>query len=241
MKKLLFILFLFPLLSQGQITIGHTNTVTVSSSSASTQVRPSTDFTSGRLYLLFVSNAKATSPEEATVTGTSQTWTKIDGLTFNTIGTPTQRVTVYRFLAASTFSATTSISFGATQLSISSHIYQINGMVTTGTNGSDAIVQAVTNSADATANPSVTMAAISNGRNAVVSYFGNDINPFGGTVEAGWTQEFNVGYASPDRGDYSMYRLTTTDNTPTVTAASSDWAGIAIEIKSAARRRIIID
>lgn len=242
MKNLYILLFCIHCnVSYAQITIGHTNTITVSSGSASSQVRPSTDFTSGRLYLLFVSNAKATTPEEATATGTSQTWTKVDGLTFNTVGTPTQRITVYRFLAASTFSATTTISFGATQLGISSHIYEITGMDATGTNGSGAIVQAVSNSADATANPNVTMAAISSGSNAVVSYFANDINPFGGTVEAGWTQDFNTGYASPDRGDYSMYRIGGSDNTPTVTAASSDWAGIAIEIKSASRRRIIID
>lgn len=241
MKKLLFILLFFALKAQGQITIGNTNTITVSSGSDNVQVRPSTDFTSGRFYLLFVSNPKATTPEEATVTGTSQTWTKVDGLTFNTIASPTQRITVYRFLAASTFSATTTISFGATQLGISSHLYEITGMDATGTNGSGAIVQVVTNSADATANPSVTMAAISSGSNAVIAYFANDINPMGGTAEAGWTEKFDNGYASPDRGDYSMYRIGTTDNTPTVTAASSDWAGIAIEIKSTARRRIIID
>lgn len=241
MKKLLIILLFFTCTSQAQITIGHTNTVTTSSGSASSQVRPSTDFTSGRLYLLFVSNPKATTPDEATCTGTSQTWTKVDGLTFNTIASPTQRITVYRFLAASTFSATTTITFGATQLAISSHLYEITGVNTTGTNGSGAIVQVVTNSSDATANPSVTMAAISSGFNAVIAYFANDINPMGGTVEAGWTEDFDNGYASPDRGDYSMYRLTTTDNTPTVTAASSDWAGIAIEIKALTRRRVIID
>lgn len=241
MKYLLPILLFFTCTAQAQIAIGNTNVITVSSGSASTQIRPSTDFTSGRFYLLFVSNPKATTPEEATCTGTSQTWTKVDGLTFNTIASPTQRITVYRFLATSTFSATTTISFGATQLAISSHLYEITGMDATGTNGSGAVVQAVTNSSDATANPTVAMAAISSGSNAVIAYFANDINPFGGTVESGWTEGFDNGYASPDRGDYSMYRLTTTDNTPTVTAASSDWAGIAIEIKAIGRRRIIID
>jgi hypothetical protein len=131
--------------------------------------------------------------------------------------------------------------FGGGSTGFSFVIYEITGVPTTGTNGADAIVQAVTNTGTASANPSISMTAISDGRNAVMTFFTNSVNPFGGTPESGWTENYDVGYATPDNGTYIMRRLTTTDNTPTVTAAASDWSGIAIEIKSAARRRIIID
>jgi hypothetical protein len=246
MKKIIYILLLFVSCNTpqyedvyAQVSLSYTNTISTGSASASTQVRPSTNFTAGRLYLLFVSNAKATTPQEATVTGTSQTWTKVTGLTFNTTASPTQRLTVYRFYATSTFSATTSIAFGSTQLHINSILREVTGMKTTGTNGADAIGVSSTNSGDGTANPTVTTGAFTNGSSAAIAFFGNTANPFTGTAESGWTEDSDVGFSSPTRGVYIMSRLATTDNTATVTAAASDWGGIALEIKAAVTRRII--
>lgn len=243
MKKLLFILLFFACKAQGQITITNSAGAFITTDFGSTIQLSDRDYVSGRLYLIAVQVSKDTPPNEPSIAGTSQTWTKVEDVSSRTIASPTSRIALFRFLATSTFTENTIITIPTGDLHTGNSVIEIglSGMVTTGTNGSDAIVQAVTNSADAGSNPSITMAAISSSRNAVFSFFTNNANPFGGTPEAGWTELYDGGYATPNTGAYTMYRMTTTDNTPTVTASASDWAGIAIEIKSIARRRIIID
>lgn len=244
MKKLLFILLFFALKAQGQISILNNTSLSSSADFGTTVSLSSRTYTSGRLYLIAFQVSKDTPPDEPSIAGTGQTWTKIADISSRTIGAPTSRLAVFRFLATSTITENTTITIptgGPLHTGRSTVEIELTGMVTTGTNGSDAIVQAVTNSADASANPSITLAAISSSRNAVFSFFTNNANPFGATAESGWALLTSSGYDTPSTGVITMSRLTTTDNTPTVTASASDWAGIAIEIKSAARRRIIID
>lgn len=243
MKKLLFILLFFACKAEGQIAITNSTAAYLTTDFGSSIVLTSRSYVSGRLYLIAVQVSKDTPPNEPSIAGTSQTWTKIEDISSRTIASPTSRIALFRFLSTSTFTENTTITIPTGDLHTGNAVIEIEltGMVTTGTNGADAIVQAVTNSVDAGANPSITMAAISSGRNAVFSFFTNNANPFGGTPESSWTELYDGGYATPNTGAYVMYRMTTTDNTPTVTASASDWAGIAIEIKSEGRRRIIID
>lgn len=244
MKKLLFILLCFACKAQAQITITNSTAAYISTDFGTSVILSDRNYVAGRLYLIAFQVSKDTPPDEPSIAGTSQTWTKIADISSRTTGSPTSRIAVFRFLATSTFTENTTITVptgGPLHTGRSTVELELTGMVTTGTNGSDAIVQAVTNSADASANPSITMAAISNSRNAVFTFFTNNANPFGGTAEAGWTEEFDNGYGTPTTGVYVMYRLTTTDNTPVVTASASDWAGIAIEIQSEGRRRINVD
>ncbi len=233
-KNILSIFLLACNVSYGQIVItafsGQTTT-----SDGSAFGYTGTTFTQGHLYL-FVAGTTGT-PNAGSITSSTLTWTSVVS-----VGDATRRLQVFRCMPSSTVTGEdVSIgSFGGASTGFTKYIYDITGVVTTGTNGSDAIVQAVTNTGAASADPSITMAAISNGRNAVATFWFNSLNPFGGTPESGWTEGRDLGYATPDAGDYYMYRYNTTDNTPTVTAASSDWAGIAIELQSAARRRINI-
>lgn len=233
MKKLLFILLFFTCTAKAQITLNNyaNNTLTATFTNATLGTN---NFINGRLYLVFVTTTKATTPETPTMTGTGQTWTEI-----NTVATSTQRITAFRFYCTSDNTNDATIFVGANQTSYVINRFEVTGMAITGTNGADAIVQSVTNSATG-ANPSITLAAIGSAMNAVISAFSNNVNPFGGTPESGWTEGFDGGSTLPV-GGYTMTRTTTTDNTPTVTASSSDWLGIAIEIKTPARRRIIID
>src|SRR5687768_15739396 len=227
MKKLLFILFLFPLLSQGQITITAVTTPENITTNASAFSYADQTLTEGKLYL-FVAGMTGASGY-GTVAGTTLTWDVV-----SQVGDATRRLAVYRCMPTSTVTLEdiTLNSFGGcTGYFVA--LYEISGVITTGTNGANAIVQAVSNTGTASANPTVTMAALTGTINAVISFFTNSLNPFGGTVESGWTEDFNSGYATPDNGSYIMHRLTTTDNTPTVTASSSDYAGIAIEFASA--------
>jgi hypothetical protein len=239
MKKLLFILLLFPGIAQAQISETHSN---FASSADGTSYNSGLTLVTGRFYIVILeNNCASATPNTPTLVITSNTNTQIATVACNTVGTPRTRITAYHLIAATSGVTNFNFSFsGQTQTGISGIIYEITGAVITGTDGSNAIVQSVTSNADAAANPSITMAAISNSQNAVIASFCNNVPAnFGGAPESGWTEDIDVGHDAA--GYYSMHRLTTTDNTPTVTASSSDWGGIAIEIKSASRRRIIID
>lgn len=194
----------------------------------------SATLTAGKLYLFIAVTTGTTN--NGTVTATSTTWTNVAN-----VGNSTRRVQVFRCMPSVTVSGESVQigSFGGGSSGSASAIWEITGVPTTGINGADAIVQAVTATGTASANPSLTLAPISNSHNVVIAVFGNSLNPFGGVPESGWTEDFDSGYDTPTAGSYIMSRLTTTDNTPSVTAASSDWAGIAIELKATATRRII--
>lgn len=234
MKNILFILLFFTCTAQAQIAI--TSSDNDQAEMAFSNILSSNpDYVAGRLYVFVLTTTKAAStPDVPTMSGTGQTWTQI-----NTITTATSRTTAFRFYCTSSTTSSTNVSCGADQTSYVLNKFEITGTVSTGTNGADAIVQSATNTGSGV-DPSITLSAISSSSNAVISVFTNNTNPFNGSVEAGWTESYDSGNTLP-KGGYAMYRTTTTDNTPTVTAASSDWAGIAIEIKSLARRRIIID
>lgn len=242
MRYILFILLFFTCTAQAQITI----TANLFTSSADgTSYGTNLSIVTGRLYIIVVeSNHASATPNIPSLTVANNTNTQIATEAFNVIGTERNRITAFRFVAATTATESVTIGFsGQTQTGIYAVLYGITGAITTGTDGADGIVQSPTDRADATANPSITMSAIGNSANAVIAAFSNDVaTTFGGTAEASWTQDANAGHDAG--GFFAMHRLTTTDNTPTVTASSSDWAGIAIEILSATpagRRRIIID
>lgn len=239
MKKLLFILLFFACKAQGQISITDESGVLTNANVSSLDFG-SVTYLANTLYLAISFSRDADAAELPTVAGTVDVnFTQIATVTYNTIATGFSRLTIFRYLGTSDKTETVTTTWSETQTVGGIALIKITGIDLSGTNGSGAIVQAVTNNADATANPNVTMAALTGVNNSVVSVFTNDAATFGGTPEIGWTELITGGFSNNNA--YVMYRHTTTDNTPTVTAASSDWAGIAIEIKSAARRRIIID
>jgi hypothetical protein len=202
--------------------------------------------TSGSLLLAFVHNVLGSAPTTPTFSGHGLTWDQVATVTFNTTGTPLNRVTVFRAWVTTGTSGTFVASFGATsQTGGYVRVIQIQGTIDgSGNNGSSCIAQFPTNSANATANPNITMSALhSSGASAVFFCFGNDINVFGGTAETDWNEVDDVGFNTPATGSYFGYRIATVDNTVTVTRAASDWGGIAVEVLSAlnpARRRAVI-
>jgi hypothetical protein len=231
MKALIFILFIFySAIANSQLLILERNNGWQTAGVGSTVSFP---FEAGKLYIafMFVTNS-AGSPAVASITGTGQTWTSIADITFNTIATGNSRLQAFRHYSTTTHTDNITYGYTGTQDGSGVIILEVSNAVNTGTNGADAIVQIVTNRADATSNPNVTMAALTGSHNGVAAAFMNQTNPFTGTAEAGWFETEDNGYNTPTTGGYCMYRNTTTDNTPTVTAASSNWGGIAIEIAS---------
>lgn len=233
MRKLLVIL-LFPFTSFGQVSIGFGFEAALNCSPNDASAIGFNDnvFTEGRLYLFVVMTTGTTNP--GTVSATSLTWTSVIST-----GNSTRRIQVFRCMPSSTTAGTEDVAigtFGGGSTGYAASLIEITGVLTTGTNGADAIVQSVAGGTTGT-DPSITMAALSaSGRNAVISYWYNNANTFGGTPESGWIEQVDCGSDPPTAGGYLMYRYLTTDNTPTVTAASSDWIGVAIELASSGRR-----
>jgi hypothetical protein len=230
MKKLLTILLLLPAFCFSQITITELGGGFQTSGVGSTN---GIIFVAGRLYIVVagITNAGGT-PATMSITGTGQTWTQIINATGVTVASDNYRIQAFRYAATTNHTNNVVYNYTGTQDGSFAAVLEVTGVDVTGTNGSNAIVQTVSNAADATANPSLTLAAIANGSNAVIAAFMRNSNPFNGTPESGWTEELDGGYNSPTTGGYILHRLTTTDNTPTVTASSGNWVGIAMELKS---------
>jgi hypothetical protein len=231
MKKLLTILLFLPLISFGQITVAAWGPNSFTTSGIAT-ISGAT-FTAGKLYIIFLCTTDASTPGTSTITSSNTTWTEIATVTGAIIASPTIRLTAFRFLPTSTVSETLNVTTGGTQTGAWAYGLEITGMDNTGTNGANAIVQSVTANDNATIHPSISLAAISSTRNAVIAGFANDVNPPAGTVEASWTEHVDNGFNTPTTGGYVMSRISTTDNTPSWSAAVfSNWLGIAIEIKA---------
>jgi len=240
MKRLFYLILFFTSskYDYAQVVINETAQGTYTYSTSALGVVSSQTYTAGRFYLLIHMRVRAAStPTDFTVTGTSSTWTEIANVT----GVPTAndffRLKVFRYAPASNVTESLSMSGGGLDEGSVVVLLEITGVPVTGTNGSNAIVQIVTGSADASANPSITMAALSGAGNTVLAFFGNDVNPFGAAPETDWSELSESGFNTPTTGGVFIKRDKTTDNTPSVTASASNWIGVAIELRGG--RRII--
>jgi hypothetical protein len=243
MKKLIFLLF--PVFSYGQVTITKVTTageLTCNGAGIIGVTHNNVALTQDKLYLAIVI-ADSTNNYGGNITGTSHTWD-----TVSQVGNFSRRISVYRSVPASsttTDDPTVSFTFGNYPNAIHFTVWEITGVPMT-TNGADAIVQSVKDSALASTTATITMASLLNGRASVFAVFGNNLNPFGGSVESGWTEQVDGGCATfPSStyigGFYIMTRISTTDNTPTTTVSSSDWHGVALELRASGRRAVIIN
>jgi hypothetical protein len=231
LRKLITIFLLLPLLSFSQVTITEFASFTSQTTNSTAFGFTNMTLQAGRLYLFVAQTTGTTNP--GSITATSLTWTSVAS-----VGDATNRIQVFRCLPG-VLTEAEDISlgtFGGGSTGNSYVIYEITGVVTTGTNGSDAIVQAVTQTATTGTNPSISLAALSSSRASVMGIFSNNASPFGGTAETDWTEIQDVGYSTPTTGYYETRRHLTSDNTVTVTSASSTWIGVAIELQSSGRR-----
>lgn len=217
-----------------------------STTAATSFVTNSTTSASGTLLLAFVHNALGSAPTTPTFSGHGLTWAQVATVTFNTIATPLNRVTVFRAWCTTGTTGTFTADFGGVSQSGGYvRVVQFRGVKSgSADNGASSIAQFPTNRGDASSNPNITMSALAaDGSSAVVYCFGNDINVFTATPETDWVEQDDVGFNTPATGSYLGYRIPTTDNTVTVTRGASDWGGIAIEVLSTpnpARRRVVV-
>lgn len=185
-----------------------------------------------RLYLLAVTHSDAapetTVPTIATTTGL--VFVQVgSSIVFDTIASNLHRLTLFRAMKASGLSAGTyTVTLADAGTGCCARLTEVSGVVTTGTDGADAVINVSTNNANAGANPSVTLAAFNDVDNGTYACFASDIAT-APTAGSGFTGLGHSTIGTPTKGVFAEWRATN-DTTADCTLASSDWAGIAVEL-----------
>lgn len=195
----------------------------------------SVTFTTSLLYLFsVVSHDGASIPVHLISASGTLTFTEIATVTFNTIASSNKRLTVYRCMPSP--GESTTVSFDTSGAVTNSHgrwsIDEFSGIDTSGTNGSGAIVQSVTDRSDTGTSLTVTLAALGSGDNATFGAFAHAANEVT-NIGSGFTELADVaGTETPTTSFQTEWKLN--DNTVDASwTTSSANAGIAIEIKAA--------
>lgn len=219
-----------------------TNGTGADSSALSTYATSSVTPTSNRLLLLWVSNTKASTPNTPTVTGNSLTWVEVATVTFASISAPEKRLTLFRAMGTAT-SGTISIDFGgASQTGCAWTLIEYTNADRSGTNGSGAIVQSVTDRADSAVSGegsssgglSITLASLASANNMTAGGFANAINNAAAiTAGSGYTAFTGTAHGSPATSLRSIYDATGSTTVNVAQTANSHIGGIAVEIRNA--------
>jgi len=188
--------------------------------------------TTDRIVLIAVSNPRgAGSPNTPTISGNSMTWTQIR--TFLDASASLRRLTVFRGVATAPSTGTIVINFaGQSQDSCMWSITEYDGTDTTGTNGSNAIVQSVTGEANGTSTGvTATLAAFSNVNNATYGVVRHNSNGLAITQGSGFT-EINEISITNNRSQTEFKDTNDTTVDWSWSSTSLNATAIAIELKS---------
>ncbi|MGH9782563.1 MAG: hypothetical protein ACRD88_00110, partial [Terriglobia bacterium] len=208
---------------------------------------PSSTYSNNVLYIAFTSTSCASGQDcglgvdmVAAVTSVSGA-----GLNFTEIGTPGglvystngRRIQAWRALVTSgagTGVVTATMQTGTISASMGAVILAFTGTKTSGTNGSDAVVQYATNTAASSATSlTVTMAAFAASNNRPVAFFSHRANE-ATTNEAGYTELWEGMHGSASMGYMAEWHATTAETTPSASWTSgSANGGFALEIAAA--------
>lgn len=191
------------------------------------------------LCLAMVVNTKASAPDIPTFTGYGLTWTQCRTTNYNTLATPTARLTV--FFAKSNSACNTNVGtadFGAnTQTGCIIRALEIPFADMHLANATNAIVQIVHGGNNANTNAVATLAAFSDTTSLAIAFVGGSLNSANNVAEAGWTKESDQNYNTPATEGTVVYQLKATDTSVLVTnAASMSWATVALEIARETRK-----
>lgn len=190
--------------------------------------------TANRLVLALVGAFAGTQVTPTASGGGMTTWTQVA----SRIDGSSRVLTLFRALQASPGSGALTFSFGATtQNWCLWSVFEIDGVDITGSNGANAIVQAVMDIVEPGTSLTVTLAAFGDAGNGTVGgFFCTDPGApdVAFLVGSGFTKihSFRTPGADSDTGMLTEYRV---DNDTTVDASfsNSDAQGIALEIKAA--------
>jgi hypothetical protein len=187
------------------------------------------------LILAWVTNSKASAPDTPTLAGNGLTWVQVETVTWRTIAAPAKRTTLFRAMGASPTSGGITISFGANQTGCAWSVIQFGNVDTSGTDGSGAVVQAVTGRADGAgaAGLTITLAALADAWNATAGGFSNAVNDVNSiSAGTGYTAFTGAAYGFPATSLRAEWRATGSTTVNVTQSQISDIAGIAVEIRT---------
>lgn len=205
-------------------------------SGVSSQATNSVSIPANALILVTVGSYNTVALTTPTLTGASMTWVAV-ATAAGTVST----TTVFRGMSAGAHSGALTIDFaGNGQTGIFWSIDKFTGVVTTGTNGSGAVVQSVTGTQVATATSlSLSLAALGAGNASFGGIFGAFAADTSITAGSGYAelsqQETGLAMGSPPNGisetEWKAAGQTTVNWT--WTSAVTDASGVGIEIAAA--------
>jgi hypothetical protein len=224
-----------------------------SSTDATSYETAAVDFVAGRLYILAITNSKATTPDAIYYARGSvcpdlgpggsdpdgawtncpvRPWTSIATVLFDAIATPTKRLTVLRMIPLVNFTDSMVIDFGAGNTQTGA-AWSITEFVGTGYLQDDAgqgVVQSATNRTDSGTSATATLAAFADADNATFAATAK-ASTGGFTPGAGFAELSDVNAATPAQALEAEFKATND------TTADQSWAGataaaiIALEIR----------
>lgn len=183
------------------------------------------------LYLLGVVHSDAapegTHPTISTTTGLN--FVEIASVPFDTIASNVHRITVFRAMKPSGLTAGTyTVNFADAGTGCAALLYHATGVVTTGTDGANAAVNVVTNSANATANPNVTFGSLSQSYNGVVVFAATDTSV--PSLPSGFQGGEQQTYATPTTNIVGTRVQSPSSLAVSFTSAAQDWAVVGVEV-----------
>lgn len=192
--------------------------------------------TGNNLILACVNSRRASGTvTDATASGNGITWVKVASIAFGV-----NKLIIFRGMVASPSADAITFSFSETQTQCNWQIIEFANVDTSGTNGSGAVVQSVTNTGGSNTASTVTLAALNASTSmgfAFQEQNSNQIVPDGSIVEI-----YDVQSAEEARRTESMYQLNQTILSATWSGAAF-WSIIGVEIKvptAATRNRLIV-
>lgn len=164
-----------------------------SSTDATSYATSAVTLKAGRLYLLAVTNTKASAPDTPTAAG-GPTWTNEESIGFATAGAPTQRLTVFRAIPSADYTGAVTADFGGqTQTGACWVLVEVLGVDPATTQG---VRQSVAATTDSGTTVTATLAAFGSAQNATIGFVAKasagDVTP--GT---GFTELADVNAATP--------------------------------------------
>ena len=186
------------------------------------------------LIVVDVLNTDTVTPATPTLSGNGLTWVEIATVTFDTIATPKRRLTRFRSMGASPSAGAITIT-AASSTGCGWVVSSFSGVDTSGANGSGAVVQSASNSANAAASLNVALAAFADAVNNVALGAHATDSTISLVVGAGFTELAEATITLPGSSLQTEYKVgEDTSVDASASAGTPDWGGIAMEIKIAA-------
>jgi hypothetical protein len=189
---------------------------------------------------VYLRNGSSINPTVSSISGNGLTWVKVASVVLDTSGSSRRAIEVWRAMGASPSAGAVTITTTESETGAAWAVDQFSGVDTSGTNGSGAIVQSVTNKDEtgATNTLTVTLAAFADANNATYGAFADDTGSDTTTAGSGFSKLGDVGDANANVNT----RFTTEFKSSNDTSVDLTWStnpqsamgGIAVEIKAAA-------